>query len=101
MPPAPITTPLMSLGPEPQALLPQPLVSSASLPPPGAPRECNLQVTRTAGPSLDVSPPYLGKKSVIIETGLFAQDRSSPSSLKMPFLQRRGEVALSSALKAS
>eukprot|EP00073_Rattus_norvegicus_P042838 XP_017444770.1 PREDICTED: protein transport protein Sec31B isoform X2 [Rattus norvegicus] len=45
MPPAPIiTAPLMSLGPEPQqALLPQSLVSGASLPPPGAPRECSLQ----------------------------------------------------------
>uniref|UniRef100_A0A8C6H299 Protein transport protein Sec31A n=1 Tax=Mus spicilegus TaxID=10103 RepID=A0A8C6H299_MUSSI len=44
MPPAPITAPLRSLGPEPQqALLPQPLVSSATLPPPGAPRECSLQ----------------------------------------------------------
>ncbi|XP_031246289.1 protein transport protein Sec31B isoform X5 [Mastomys coucha] len=44
MPPAPITAPLRSLGPEPQqALLPQPLVSSTSLSPPGAPRECSLQ----------------------------------------------------------
>ncbi|GAB1302462.1 Protein transport protein Sec31B [Apodemus speciosus] len=44
LPPAPITAPLRSLGPEPQqALRPQPLVSSASLPPPGAPRECSLQ----------------------------------------------------------
>lgn len=79
MPPAPITAPLRSLGPEPQqALLPQPLVSSATLPPPGAPRECSLQVTRTVGPSPNASPPYLGKKSGIVETGLFAQGGSNP-----------------------
>ncbi|XP_076778223.1 protein transport protein Sec31B isoform X2 [Arvicanthis niloticus] len=51
MPPAPITTPLMSLGPEPQqALLPKPPVSSASLPPPGAPRECSLQQLQPLAP---------------------------------------------------
>ncbi|ERE78729.1 protein transport protein Sec31B isoform 2 [Cricetulus griseus] len=48
MPPAPITVPVMCLGPEPrQALLPQPQVSSVSWSPPGAPRERSLQVTRT------------------------------------------------------
>ncbi|XP_052041129.1 protein transport protein Sec31B isoform X2 [Apodemus sylvaticus] len=51
LPPAPITAPLRSLGPEPQqALLPQPLVSSESLPPPGAPRECSLQQLQPLSP---------------------------------------------------
>ncbi|XP_051002588.1 LOW QUALITY PROTEIN: protein transport protein Sec31B [Acomys russatus] len=40
VPPAPITAPVMSPGPEPhQALLPQPQVSGVSQSPPGAPRE--------------------------------------------------------------
>ncbi|XP_040599895.1 protein transport protein Sec31B isoform X3 [Mesocricetus auratus] len=52
MPPALTTVPAMCLGPEPppQALLPQPQVSSASWSPPGAPREGSLQVTRTQLP---------------------------------------------------
>ncbi|XP_076419280.1 protein transport protein Sec31B isoform X12 [Peromyscus maniculatus bairdii] len=51
IPPAPITAPVMSLGPEPgQTLPPQPQVSSVSWSPPGAPREGSLQVTRTQLP---------------------------------------------------
>ncbi|XP_060246179.1 protein transport protein Sec31B isoform X2 [Meriones unguiculatus] len=44
LPPAPITAPVRSLGPEPpQALLPQPQAFSVSRSPPGAPREHSLQ----------------------------------------------------------
>ncbi|XP_037063121.1 protein transport protein Sec31B isoform X6 [Peromyscus leucopus] len=60
IPPAPITAPVRSLGPEPgQTLPPQPRVSSVSWSPPGAPREGSLQVTRTQLP-----PEKPGKKEL-------------------------------------
>ncbi|XP_052568630.1 protein transport protein Sec31B isoform X3 [Peromyscus californicus insignis] len=62
IPPAPITAPVMSLGPEPgQTLLPQPRVSSVSWSPPGAPREGSPQVTRTLQP---LPPEKTGKKEL-------------------------------------
>ncbi|KAL1787202.1 transport Sec31B isoform X1 [Sigmodon hispidus] len=95
MPPAPITAPVMSLGPEPrQTPLPRPQVSGVSWSPPGAPRERGLQLTRTQLPPEKIEKKELPPEHQCLKDSLEALlQRCSLSAADLKTKRKLDEAA--------